>query len=64
MDWSNLELVVFAKSTATAKGLACLPSDNHLAEVSLTRFGDTFRLADDPFKGKVTWKVTGKCECD
>jgi alpha-D-xyloside xylohydrolase len=28
MDWSKLDLVVFAKSTTTAKGLICLPSDN------------------------------------
>ncbi|MGH7991085.1 MAG: TIM-barrel domain-containing protein, partial [Limisphaerales bacterium] len=34
MDWSKLDLVVFAKNSQTAKGLVCLPSDNVLHELS------------------------------
>lgn len=58
MDWSKLELVVFAKDAQTAKGLVCLPADNELHELSLTRKGNTFKLENDPLAGKVTWKVT------
>ena len=57
MDWSQLDLVVFAKDVQTAKGLVYLPADKVLRELSLTRTGDTFKLANDPFTGKVTWKI-------
>jgi alpha-D-xyloside xylohydrolase len=57
MDWSNLELVVFAKDAAAAKGLVCLPSDNVLREVTLNKSGNTFSLASDPLAGKVKWTV-------
>jgi alpha-D-xyloside xylohydrolase len=58
MDWSKLELVVFAKDAHTAKGLVCLPADNELHELSLTRKGNTFKLENDPLAGKVAWKIT------
>jgi alpha-D-xyloside xylohydrolase len=57
MDWSQLDLVVFARDAQTAKGLVYLPTDNVLRELSLTKTGDTFKLADDPLAGKVTWTV-------
>ena len=57
MDWSNLELAVFAKDSTTAKGLVCLPENNRLVEVSLVKQGSAFKLAADPLAGKVTWKV-------
>jgi alpha-D-xyloside xylohydrolase len=57
MDWSQLDLVVFAKDVQTAKGLVYLPTDNVLRELSLTKTGDTFKLANDPLAGKVTWTV-------
>jgi alpha-D-xyloside xylohydrolase len=57
MDWSKLDLVVFAKDAQTAKGLICLPTDNVLRELSLNKTGDTFKLANDPLAGKVTWTV-------
>jgi alpha-D-xyloside xylohydrolase len=59
MDWSNLQLMVFAKDLQTAKGLVCLPSSNELHELLLTRKGNTFKLNNDPLAGKVTWKITG-----
>ena len=58
MDWSKLQLVVFAKNSETAKGLVCLPSDNVLHKLTLNQEGNTFKLANDPFAGKVTWKIT------
>ncbi len=54
MDWSKLDLVVFARDTQSAKGLICLPSDNVLRELSLTKDG---KLVSDPFAGKVTWTI-------
>jgi alpha-D-xyloside xylohydrolase len=62
MDWSQLDLVVFARDAQTAKGLVYLPADNVLRELSLNKTGDTFKLANDPLAGKVTWtvKASGK----
>ncbi len=57
MDWSQLDLVVFAKDAQTAKGLIYLPTDNVLRELSLSKTGDTFKLANDPLAGKVTWNI-------
>ena len=57
MDWSKLELVVFAKGAETAKGLICLPSDNALHELTLTKKGNVFKPVGDPLAGKVTWKI-------
>jgi len=57
MDWSNIDLVVFSADTQRANGLICLPADNVLNEISLVQKGGVFRLTDDPFAGKVTWKV-------
>ena len=62
MDWSKLELVVFARNREDAKGLVCLPSDNALHELSLTRTGNTFKLANDPLAGKVTWSIRSQSE--
>ena len=56
-DLSKLDLVGFAKDAQTAKGLICLPTDNVLRELSLNKTGDTFKLANDPLAGKVTWTV-------
>ncbi|MGD1089844.1 MAG: TIM-barrel domain-containing protein [Verrucomicrobiota bacterium] len=57
MDWSKLELVVFAKNVTTAKGLICLPSDNELHELALTDENGEFKLVNDPLAGKVEWSI-------
>jgi len=57
MDWTNLDLVVFAKDAPAATGLVCLPSDNVLHELSLAKDGSTFKLARDPLAGRVSWKI-------
>jgi alpha-D-xyloside xylohydrolase len=57
MDWSRIELMVYARDAKTAKGLVCLPSDNRLHELTLTRQGNTFKLASDALAGKVTWQI-------
>ncbi len=58
MDWSHLELEVFARNAQTVTGLVCLPADNELRELTLTKEGTAFKLADDPFAGKVAWQVS------
>ena len=57
MDWSNIELVVFAEKVEKAQGLVCLPADNVLKRVSLAQKDKMFKLESDLFAGKVNWKV-------
>ena len=57
MDWSKLELVVFASGTAKASGLVCLPDDNVLLRLSLMKRGNTYSIENDPLRGKVSWKI-------
>lgn len=57
MDWSKLELTVYAQDAKTAKGIVCLPSDQVLHPVSLVKSGNGFKLENDPLAGKVNWKV-------
>jgi len=57
MDWSKLELVVFAKNSPVAKGLVCLPADNELRELMLNKKRGAFKLANDPLTGKVAWNI-------
>jgi alpha-D-xyloside xylohydrolase len=61
MDWSKLNLHVFAKNATTASGLVFLPGENQTHELTLTKSGDSFKLDTDPLAGKVAWKIsTGK----
>ena len=57
MDWSKIELVVYAKDATTVKGSIFLPGDGELHELTLTKENGTFKLASDPAAGKVTWQV-------
>jgi alpha-D-xyloside xylohydrolase len=57
MDWSELQLVVYCSDSQDVKGLVCLPADKVLHELSLTKKDDSFQLQDDPYKGKVNWKI-------
>ena len=57
IDWSALDLVVYADGAAEARGLVALPSDNVLRRLTLARKGGGFALASDPLAGKVAWTV-------
>jgi alpha-D-xyloside xylohydrolase len=57
MDWSALELVVYAADSKTAQGRVCLPSDQKLHTLNLTQDGAKFSLTDDPLASKVTWTI-------
>ncbi|MBN1132231.1 MAG: alpha-xylosidase [Bacteroidales bacterium] len=57
MDWSALDLVVYTVDEQPAKGLICLPENNVLHEITLQKTGKNYRLAKDPFDGKVSWSI-------
>jgi alpha-D-xyloside xylohydrolase len=57
LDWSKLEMVVYAAGAQNAQGLVCLPSDNVLHKVEAARRGGAFALASDPLAGKATSTV-------
>ena len=58
MDWSKLELRVFAKNVTTVKGLIFMPGDSETHMLTLNKNGGSFQLASDPFSGKVAWTVS------
>lgn len=57
MDWSQLELKVYSSKATKATGLVCLPSDNILKTISLSKNEAGFSLDKDPFDGKVKWTI-------
>jgi len=57
MDWSTLNLKVYAIDSQKANGLICLPSDKVLHNISLVKRDGIFKMESDPFVGKVTWRV-------
>ena len=57
IDWKNIELVSFALTSNKASVQICLPSDNLLKEVLLSRKGNKFVVTQDPFVGVISWKV-------
>jgi alpha-D-xyloside xylohydrolase len=57
MDWSNLDLVVYATSAPSAQGLVCLPSDNVLHRITLPRGAGKYALAVNPLAGRSTLTV-------
>jgi len=58
MDWTKLELVVFAKDAAKASGQICLPSDNELRPFFISKSGADWQLDSDPLVGKVAWTIS------
>ncbi len=58
MDWSKLQLRVFARNETSARGLIFLPGETDLHELRLNRSGNAFKLDADPLGGKVSWEVT------
>jgi alpha-D-xyloside xylohydrolase len=57
MDWSKIELVVYAKDATTEKGCIFLPGAGELHELAITKENGVFKLASDPSAGKVTWNI-------
>lgn len=57
LDWSNIELVAYTNGNE-AKGIICLPSDNILRGVSVSKKGKTFMLNNAGLPSGVNFKVT------
>jgi alpha-D-xyloside xylohydrolase len=58
IDWSKIELAVFASSgTTAAKGFIFRPGDSEIHELALAKQANAFRLVSDPFAGKVAWDI-------
>ena len=57
MDWSNIELVVYANNSQIIKGLVCLPNDNILKECVLKKEGNSFVMSENTMKDKVIFKI-------
>jgi alpha-D-xyloside xylohydrolase len=59
MDWSRLELVVFAEAANTATASVHLPGENTVHHLELKRRGAAFALVHDPLRGRVVWSIRG-----
>jgi len=57
LDWSKLDMVVYAAHAQGAQGMVCLPSDNVLHSVEAARRNGAFALSADPLLGKATSTV-------
>ncbi len=57
MDWSQLDLMVFAKDATTARGSIFLPGGGALHELTVTKENGAFKLASDPAAGKISWSI-------
>jgi alpha-D-xyloside xylohydrolase len=58
LDWSKLDLHVFAKNATTATGSVFLPGETQAHKLALTKSGDGFKLDADPLAGKVAWQIS------
>jgi alpha-D-xyloside xylohydrolase len=57
MDWSKLDLKVFAQAATKATGSVFLPGDTELHALTLTKKNGAFKLDSDPFAGQVAWRI-------
>ncbi|HCV81076.1 MAG TPA: alpha-xylosidase [Zunongwangia profunda] len=58
MDWTQLELQVFADSNAkTASGKIYLPEGEKIENISVKKHGKDFQLDGNPLKGKTSFKI-------
>ncbi|HEX9825174.1 MAG TPA: alpha-xylosidase, partial [Flavobacteriaceae bacterium] len=58
MDWSNIELKVYAADATQAKGKLYLPNDSGLHELILDKSGSGFILKNNPVSQKTNFKIT------
>ena len=57
MDWSKVEMTVFARNATAATGSLFLPGDTEIHSMTLTKSGDHFQFAARPSAGKVAGQV-------
>ncbi len=58
MNWSNLELRVFASSNSRGSAYVCLPDDNILQQLTYTARPGSASLISNPLRGKSNIRVT------
>lgn len=57
MDWSNIELKVYASDAATASCKLFLPNDPKLYHLELIRKGNTYEVVNNPVSNKTKFHV-------
>ncbi len=57
MDWSHIELKVYAADATTAKGKIYLPNDLQLYDLVLEKSTSEFELKDNPVSGMATFTI-------
>jgi alpha-D-xyloside xylohydrolase len=57
MNWNDIELRVFATTSAPVTGLFALP-DGGLQSLELRPAGGAYSLARDPMAGRIRWRIT------
>jgi alpha-D-xyloside xylohydrolase len=57
MDWTKLDLIAYTAGNEKVTGKICLPEDNLLHEIILTKKDGSFVLSNDPYAGKVKWTI-------
>jgi alpha-D-xyloside xylohydrolase len=60
MDWSKMDLEVFASGQGEASGIICLPSDNELYRIKVNKTARGFELEENPLLHKTNVKVKVK----
>lgn len=56
MDWNDIELRVFGEVSDSSVAYVSLPQ-GELQQIRLTTHGDKSTVDDDPYQGRVTWRV-------
>jgi alpha-D-xyloside xylohydrolase len=57
MDWSQIELKVYAASATEAIGKLYLPNDDKVHTISLSKIGNNFKINKNPLSNKTTLKT-------
>jgi len=57
MDWSSLELKVFAADATKARCKLFIPNDTNLYDLEVVKKGNTFELVTNPLEGKTKFKI-------
>ena len=57
MDWSNIELKVYATDAATATCKLFLPNDPKLYQLELTRKGNAYEVVNNPVSNQTKFHV-------
>lgn len=60
MDWSKIDLEVFAADRVDVSGMVCLPSDNELRVLKLKNTGKGYELEDNTLQAKTNLKIRVK----